>query len=191
MTDSGVNRRILNGMLDWLGRKDRQSFVFGATNFLENMDEASYRAGRFDKIAFAMYPNENARTDIFRVQCTLHRKLPVAEDLDYAYLAKQSFMMSGAEIEKWCVASARKAFVKNQLPITLEHFKDTKLQIEINKKERMDSVMKKVNFLRKLSNVDLQLLDESMIEFVAGESDKDRVSGFVEGLKPTIDPIAL
>jgi len=49
MTDSGVNRRITNMLLDWLGQRDRRSFIIGSTNFLRDMDPAFVRAGNNEK----------------------------------------------------------------------------------------------------------------------------------------------
>jgi DNA replication protein DnaC len=44
-TDSGVQRRITNMLLEWLGQRDRRSFLIGATNFIEQMDPAFVRPG--------------------------------------------------------------------------------------------------------------------------------------------------
>jgi len=45
MGDSGVQRRITNMLLDWLGRRERKSFLIGATNFIEQLDPAFIRPG--------------------------------------------------------------------------------------------------------------------------------------------------
>jgi ATP-dependent 26S proteasome regulatory subunit len=189
MTDSGVNRRILNGLLEWLGQPNRHSFVFGATNFLENMDEAAIRPGRFDEIVFAMYPNKTARVEIFKVQTQLVRQIPLEKDFDFAPLGDKSFMMSGAEIEKWCLTATRLAMVRGDKFVTMQHFTETEEQMQIDgtqQKERMKSVEHKLEILMKLPNVNKVFLKESMREFAKGEegsSDAERIAGFLEGLK--------
>ena len=75
MTDSGVSRRITNMLLEWLGGRNRKSFLIGCTNFLENMDTAFIRSGNLhfscvDKLSFVLgciiclqrFPKENVAT---------------------------------------------------------------------------------------------------------------------------------
>jgi len=182
MTDSGVNRRILNGLLDWLGQPSRRSFVIGATNCIEQMDEAATRAGRFDEILFIPYPNRKAREDIFKIQCTMTHKIPVAKELSYKELAAESQLLSGAEIEKWCILASRAAMRHGDKYVTQDHFKDTVSQIVIDPKKRWDDLQVQVKRLRTMSNVNVPLLEESLQEFYDSEKEvgDERTSSFLK-----------
>lgn len=114
------------------------------------------------------------------------RQIPLEKDFDYEPLADKSFMMSGAEIEKWCLSATRNAMVKGDKHVTMSHFEEVESQMEVNKHERMKSVTHKLDILKKLPNVNRQFIDESMREFAKGEtgsSDTERIAGFLEGLK--------
>jgi SpoVK/Ycf46/Vps4 family AAA+-type ATPase len=160
-TDSGVNRRILNGLLQWLGNPKRGSFVIGATNRIMDMDDAAVRPGRFDEILYVPYPDVAGREEIFKVQCTKLHQFPVDPALDYKALAAQAQLMSGAEIEKWCTLAARQAMRTKAKTITLGHFQDIAEQISINIEERMNNVRKETTAMKTIGNVNVPLMEES------------------------------
>ena len=45
MTDSGAGRRVTNQLLEWMGDRNRRSFIVGTTNYLGDIDEAMIRPG--------------------------------------------------------------------------------------------------------------------------------------------------
>ncbi|WP_309479363.1 AAA family ATPase [Brevibacillus agri] len=69
--------------------------IIGATNMPWDVDPAFKRPGRFDKMIFVSPPDEEARATIFRIK--LHER-PI-EQIDYALLAKETDLYSGADIE--------------------------------------------------------------------------------------------
>ncbi|MGF9820922.1 AAA family ATPase [Brevibacillus agri] len=69
--------------------------IIGATNMPWDVDPAFKRPGRFDKMIFVSPPDEEARVTIFRIK--LHER-PI-EQIDYALLAKETDLYSGADIE--------------------------------------------------------------------------------------------
>jgi ATP-dependent 26S proteasome regulatory subunit len=160
-TDSGVNRRILNGLLQWLGDPKRGSFVIGATNRVMDMDEAAVRPGRFDEIIYVPYPDEAGREEIFRVQCTRLNSFPMDADINYKELAHMAQLMSGAEIQKWCILAARQAMRAKTKTVTMAHFTSVLEQISIDLEERMIKVRRETEELKHVGNVNIPLMESS------------------------------
>lgn len=65
---------------------DRQVLVLAMTNLLDAIDPAILRHGRFDHIIEVTYPNEE---ETGLLLCSLLRDLPVSEQVDIGYLAKE------------------------------------------------------------------------------------------------------
>ncbi len=100
-TDSGVTQRVVNQLLTEIdGLEELQDVsVIAATNRVDIMDPALLRPGRFDRHIRVDDPDENARLEIFKV----HTKgMPLAEDVDLEYLAKNTEKYVGADIEAVC-----------------------------------------------------------------------------------------
>jgi SpoVK/Ycf46/Vps4 family AAA+-type ATPase len=186
MTDSGVNRRITNMLLDWLGQPNRKSFLVGCTNLIESMDEAFLRAGRVDEIYLVLPPDEVARKEILLVHATKVRKLPFAPNEDVnammTQIAKPTFMWTGAELEKLCISAARAAFEEGAKFVTIEHYHAAIKNVELNIQERTNSVNRMVATISKIENVNKKALQEALKEFKSGESDQSRLQGFAEAL---------
>ncbi|KAM0687795.1 hypothetical protein COBT_000960, partial [Conglomerata obtusa] len=92
--NAGHNDRIVNQILTLLdGFNDKGDvFVIGATNRIENIDEALLRPGRFDKIIEVSLPNELEKFDIF----TKNIKGLSIEDFSFDELNTNNF--NGADI---------------------------------------------------------------------------------------------
>lgn len=69
--------------------------IIGATNRPDSLDPALRRAGRFDHEIAMGVPDEDAREQILRVQCS---KLRLAGDFDYRALAKKTPGYVGADL---------------------------------------------------------------------------------------------
>ena len=69
--------------------------VIGTTNYIENIDKALLRPGRFDKLIEIPLPDKMAREEIFKIHCKGKR----IGDIDYELLAEESEGLSGADIE--------------------------------------------------------------------------------------------
>lgn len=101
--DSMVNQ-ILSEM-DGIDR-GRGVFVIGATNRLEQLDQAALRPGRFDHLIEVPLPDRAARAAIFSVHLDGR---PLAEDVDQASLAEAAESLSGADIAEICRGAAWEA----------------------------------------------------------------------------------
>lgn len=68
-TGSGVEHSMVNQLLTEMDgfRKEELVFVIGTTNFVESLDEALLRPGRFELKIRIPYPKEKDRRDILRI----------------------------------------------------------------------------------------------------------------------------
>ena len=73
--------------------------VIAATNKPWAIDSAFLRPGRFDEKIYIPLPDYESRKKLFELQLS---KLPVADDLDYDYLAKITEGFNGADIKEVC-----------------------------------------------------------------------------------------
>lgn len=166
-TDSGVSRRAMNLLMDWLGDEDRRSIIIGATNLVEQMDPAFIRSGRFDYRIPLLLPDYHARKEIIRVHTQVVRKIPL-KDVDYDEIAKDTFLWSGAEIELLVLEAARIARIKNKRFVSMEDFKEAFRNVRVNidkRKREFESFLKTAKNYSSSTN----LLDEQLREFVKKE----------------------
>ena len=73
--------------------------VIAAKNKPWAIDSAFLRPGRFDEKIYIPLPDYESRKKLFELQLS---KLPVADDLDYDYLAKITEGFNGADIKEVC-----------------------------------------------------------------------------------------
>lgn len=91
-------RPIIDQLLSEIDGVENDSdklLIIGATNMPWDVDSALKRPGRFDKIVFIPPPDKEAREIIFKLKM---QDRP-ADNIDYAYLAKNTELYSGADIE--------------------------------------------------------------------------------------------
>jgi len=100
-SDSGVTQRVVNQLLTEIdGLEELQDVaVIAATNRVDIMDPALLRPGRFDRHVKVGDPDEEARLAIFKVHT---KNMPLADDVDLKYLAKNTEKYVGADIEAVC-----------------------------------------------------------------------------------------
>ena len=92
-----VTVRVVSLFNSWLSDPRRKAFVVATSNYPEKLDPAFIRAGRFDGRLPFLYPDEQARRDIFEIHIKLKRKLKLNGSLDE--IVKLTNFYSGAEIE--------------------------------------------------------------------------------------------
>lgn len=73
--------------------------IIAATNKPWAIDSAFMRPGRFDEKIYIPLPDFKTRKSLFRIQL---KNLPLAEDLDFDYLAKITDGFNGADIKEVC-----------------------------------------------------------------------------------------
>ena len=102
---SGERDQTLNQLLVELdgfsSRKD--VVVVAASNLLEKLDPALLRPGRFDRQIFVSPPDVVGRERILKVHT---RNKPLAEDVDFNLLARQTSGLTGADLANICNEAA-------------------------------------------------------------------------------------
>ena len=96
--------------------------ILAATNRADILDSALLRAGRFDRQIYVDLPELKDREEIFKVHL---KPLKLAEDIDYAFMAKQTPGFSGADIANVANAAALIAARKNKLAVEKQDFLDS------------------------------------------------------------------
>jgi len=133
-SDSHVTERVVSQFLTELdGIEELKGVVIlGATNRLDLIDSALLRAGRFDFILELPKPDEKTREEILKIHT---RGKPLAEDVDFKNLAKETEGLVGSDIEAICKKAsilAIREFIESdnlsvkdykKFKITAKHFK--------------------------------------------------------------------
>ena len=96
--------------------------ILAATNRADILDSALLRAGRFDRHIYVDLPELKDREEIFKVHL---KPLKLAEDIDYAFLAKQTPGFSGADIANVANEAALIAARKNKSAVEKQDFLDS------------------------------------------------------------------
>ena len=135
-TDSGVTQRVVNQLLTEIdGMEELQDVaVIAATNRVDIIDPALVRPGRFDRHIKVEDPDEKARLEIFKVHT---KNMPLAEDVDIKYLAKNSNGYSGADIEAVC-REAVMLTLRNNIEadiVKMKFFKEAMKKVKAEEKE--------------------------------------------------------
>lgn len=95
----------------------KEILVIGATNYIEKVDEAVLRPGRFDKQIFIGPPDMEARQELFMEKL---KDRPISP-LDFFTLAKISDGVTPADIDLITDNAARRAIRKRASLITMEY----------------------------------------------------------------------
>jgi cell division protease FtsH len=102
---SGERDQTLNQLLveldGFTARKD--VVVIAASNLLEKLDPALLRPGRFDRQIFVSPPDVGGRERIFKVHSA---NKPLADDIDFNLLARQTSGLTGADLANICNEAA-------------------------------------------------------------------------------------
>ena len=96
--------------------------ILAATNRADILDSALLRAGRVDRQIYVDLPELKDREEIFKVHL---KPLKLAEDIDYAFLAKQTPGFSGADIANVANEAALIAARKNKSAVEKQDFLDS------------------------------------------------------------------
>ena len=121
-SDSGVTERVISQLLTELdGLETLQNVVvIAATNRPDILDPALLRPGRFDRLIYVPAPDEGSRTQILQINT---KGMPLASDIDLAFLTKATKGYSGADIQAMCNEAAMNAVRRNDKAVALDDFK--------------------------------------------------------------------
>jgi cell division protease FtsH len=106
--DQTLNQLLVE--LDGFGPRD-QVVVMGASNRLQDLDQALLRPGRFDRQIFIQPPDLRGRSAILEVHT---RGKPLAPDVNLELIARQTSGLTGADLANICNEAAIVAGRKSQ-----------------------------------------------------------------------------
>src|SRR3954469_21666666 len=115
-TGSGVEHSMVNQLLTEMDgfHKDELVFVVGTTNFVESLDPALLRPGRFEFHLHIPYPDNEARREIIKIYDKKMNLKMSPEAIDYAvrrtgtgYSTAQGTSFSGDHLNAMCRSMAR------------------------------------------------------------------------------------
>jgi transitional endoplasmic reticulum ATPase len=105
--DSGAKEEEVDEFLMQLNdAADNRILVVGATNYIERLDPAAIRPGRFDKKIYVPPPNFEARKALFKMGLS---NRPYDKHIDFDHLAKITEGFTAADIIEDAVESAARA----------------------------------------------------------------------------------
>ena len=126
-TGSGVEHSMVNQLLTEMDGFHREEMVFvvGTTNYVEILDPALLRPGRFEFHLHIPYPDEDDRREILKIYDKKMRLRLSPEALDYAvrrtgesYLTQAGTPFSGDHLNALCRAVARLRLRENRTDAT-------------------------------------------------------------------------
>jgi cell division protease FtsH len=115
-TGSGVEHSMVNQLLTEMDgfHKDELVFIVGTTNFVESLDPALLRPGRFEFHIHIPYPDDDDRRAIFEIYNKKMKLQFTPEAMDYAinrtgnrYMTPTGTAFSGDHLNALCRAVAR------------------------------------------------------------------------------------
>jgi cell division protease FtsH len=122
MDVTGERDQTLNQLLvelDGFTAAKKDVVVIAASNLLEKLDGALLRPGRFDRQIFVSPPDVVGRERILRVHA---RNKPLAGDVDFNLLARQTSGLTGADLANICNEAAIFAARKNAPRLEMADF---------------------------------------------------------------------
>ncbi|MEM4449346.1 MAG: ATP-binding protein [Nitrososphaerota archaeon] len=156
-TDSGVTTRIISGLLDWLGDKERKAFIIGATNYIDRIDRALMRPGRIDEVIPIFPPDFMARKQIFQIHTSIVRRVPL-KGVDEDTVARRTELFTGAEIEKVVIDAAASAMMSDDEYVTEKHIMDAIDSMGVDMTLREENIKKMVEVISSIENVNKSFL---------------------------------
>jgi len=127
--------QTLNQMLvemDGFGTKE-EIIVMAATNRPDILDPAPLRPGRFDRQIVVHQPDVKAREEILK----LHAKnKPMAKDVDFSIIAKNSSGFAGADLENMLNESALLAARKGKNNIEMSDVEEAMVKVMLGPEKR-------------------------------------------------------
>jgi transitional endoplasmic reticulum ATPase len=132
----------------------RDVIVVGATNRIDDVDEALRRPGRFDREVFVGVPNQYGRREILAVHT---RGMPLADDVDLDEFARKTYGFVGADL----AALAREAAID----VLRRHLPDVDLDGSAIPDEALEELrVTRYDFGRALRRVQPSAMREIMIQ---------------------------
>lgn len=100
--------------------------IIGATNRPDILDDALLRPGRFDRIIEIGLPDEDGRTEIFKIHLS---HMNISDDVNPRRLSEITDGSSGAEIKSICTEAGMLAIRDNRDVVSMDDFLKAKIKV--------------------------------------------------------------
>ena len=183
LSESATSRRIVNILMEFLGRADRRAIVIGATNRLVDMDPDFLRSGRFDRIFLVNPPDHEGRAEILKIHALkLHppKELKFEEGV-FKKVAEKTHLWTGAELEALVNEAKWMAILHKDKVVTLKHFEEAMKYVNINMKGRKEAMQAQINYLENMK--------QGVVEFSTVKEAKQMLSQGYTGAMKTQEEI--
>jgi len=118
--DREVQRTLMQLLAEMDGFDPRGDVkIIGATNRIDILDPAILRPGRFDRIIEIPLPSYEGRVHIFKIHT---RKMKLADDVNFAELARLTEGASGADIKAICTEAGMFAIKEDRTVVRMDDF---------------------------------------------------------------------
>ena len=97
-SDSGTTARVIATLLTWMQETTKPIFFFATCNNIDTLPAEVYRKGRFSELFGVQEPDEEERSEIWRIKIGGKRPDRI-DDFNYDQLIEVSESYTGAEIE--------------------------------------------------------------------------------------------
>ena len=114
--------------------------VMAATNRSDILDPALLRPGRFDRQVLVNYPDVKGREAILKVHS---KNKPLAPDIDFEVIAKQTVGFTGADLENILNEAALLAAKRNLKSITMKTIEDATMKVMAGPEKKSKVVTEK------------------------------------------------
>ncbi|WP_256392355.1 proteasome-activating nucleotidase Pan1 [Natronoarchaeum rubrum] len=126
--DAEVQRTMMQLLSEMDGFEDRGEIrIIAATNRFDMLDRAILRPGRFDRLIEVPKPDMDGREIIFQIHT---RDMNVADDVDFAELARMADEASGADVKAICTEAGMFAIRDDRTDIRMEDFEEAWRKIQ-------------------------------------------------------------
>ncbi|SNZ13479.1 Proteasome-activating nucleotidase [Natronoarchaeum philippinense] len=126
--DAEVQRTMMQLLSEMDGFEDRGEIrIIAATNRFDMLDRAILRPGRFDRLIEVPKPDTDGREIIFQIHT---RDMNVADDVDFAELARMADEASGADVKAICTEAGMFAIRDDRTDIRMEDFEEAWRKIQ-------------------------------------------------------------
>lgn len=113
--DSGTSRRVFGTLLTWMQEKTAPVFIIATANNVELLPAEMLRKGRLDELFWLDLPNQQERSQIFKVHLSRLRPQHVIDNkFDFDLLASRAKDFSGAEIEQVIYEAMQQGFSRGE-----------------------------------------------------------------------------
>ncbi len=151
-----ARRSVINILMEWLSKPEKEVFIVGATNLIHQMDENFIRSGRFDVVMYVPPPDRKEREEILKIHA---QKLHAPEGVEFeegvfSKIAEETELWVGADLGGLVNKALEHAMIdylhNGCCTVKYEHFRRAKNEIRPNLEIRKASLRKTIEAMKML-----------------------------------------